>query len=346
MSNASNVEQRPAVDTPPTTPAVAPPSTAGRFSEVLLRFGLLPILLVVAVATFAVIEPRFLSGLNATNISRQLSFLLLVTIAQMLVLLTAEIDMSVGATIALTSVVSSMVMVQVGGDGVGALLAGVLGGIVVGLVVGLVNGLIVAKFKVPSFIVTIGTASVATGVALLASKGTPITGLPQVFTDTLGSSDIAGIPVSFLLAIAVLALVWFLLNWTVLGHYLFAVGGGEDAARLVGVPVFRTKVTAFVLCSVLTSLAGVLLTARVSSGEPTLGQEFVILAIAAAVLGGTSFFGGEGRLGLVAVGALFLVVLSNGMNLIRVPSYVQEVVLGSLLIAAVIIDRLRRRTVR
>jgi ribose transport system permease protein len=346
MSNASNVEQRPAVATPPTTPAVAPPSTAGRFSEVLLRFGLLPILLVVAVATFAVIEPRFLSGLNATNISRQLSFLLLVTIAQMLVLLTAEIDMSVGATIALTSVVSSMVMVQVGGDGVGALLAGVLGGIVVGLVVGLVNGLIVAKFKVPSFIVTIGTASVATGVALLASKGTPITGLPQVFTDTLGSSDIAGIPVSFLLAIAVLALVWFLLNWTVLGHYLFAVGGGEDAARLVGVPVFRTKVTAFVLCSVLTSLAGVLLTARVSSGEPTLGQEFVILAIAAAVLGGTSFFGGEGRLGLVAVGALFLVVLSNGMNLIRVPSYVQEVVLGSLLIAAVIIDRLRRRTVR
>ena len=346
MSNASNVEQRPAVDTPPTTPAVAPPSTAGRFSEVLLRFGLLPILLVVAVATFAVIEPRFLSGLNATNISRQLSFLLLVTIAQMLVLLTAEIDMSVGATIALTSVVSSMVMVQVGGDGVGALLAGVLAGIVVGLVVGLVNGLIVAKFKVPSFIVTIGTASVATGVALLASKGTPITGLPQVFTDTLGSSDIVGIPVSFLLAIAVLALVWFLLNWTVLGHYLFAVGGGEDAARLVGVPVFRTKVTAFVLCSVLTSLAGVLLTARVSSGEPTLGQEFVILAIAAAVLGGTSFFGGEGRLGLVAVGALFLVVLSNGMNLIRVPSYVQEVVLGSLLIAAVIIDRLRRRTVR
>ncbi|MCW2531480.1 MAG: transporter permease [Blastococcus sp.] len=346
MSNASNVEQRPAVATPPMTPAVAPPSTAGRFSEVLLRFGLLPILLVVAVATFAVIEPRFLSGLNATNISRQLSFLLLVTIAQMLVLLTAEIDMSVGATIALTSVVSSMVMVQVGGDGVGALLAGVLAGIVVGLVVGLVNGLIVAKFKVPSFIVTIGTASVATGVALLASKGTPITGLPQVFTDTLGSSDIAGIPVSFLLAIAVLALVWFLLNWTVLGHYLFAVGGGEDAARLVGVPVFRTKVTAFVLCSVLTSLAGVLLTARVSSGEPTLGQEFVILAIAAAVLGGTSFFGGEGRLGLVAVGALFLVVLSNGMNLIRVPSYVQEVVLGSLLIAAVIIDRLRRRTVR
>jgi ribose/xylose/arabinose/galactoside ABC-type transport system permease subunit len=343
MSNASNVQERPAVAAP-STPSVAPRSVAGRFNEVLLRFGLLPILLIVAVVTFAVLEPRFLSAINGTNISRQLSFLLLVTIAQMLVLLTAEIDMSVGANIALTSVVSSMVMVEIGGDGAGVLLAGVLAGLLVGLVMGLVNGLIVSKFKVPSFIVTIGTASVATGVALLLSKGTPITGLPEVFTGTLGSSDVLGIPISFLLAIAVLALVWFLLNWTVLGHYLFAVGGGEDAARLVGVPVLRTKVTAFVLCSVLTSMAGVLLTARVTSGEPTLGQEFVILAIAAAVLGGTSFFGGEGRLGLVAVGALFLVVLSNGMNLIRVPSYTQEVVLGALLVAAVIIDRLRRRT--
>lgn len=343
MSNASDVQQRPAVTTPP-APVAEPPSMAGRVSDVLLRFGLLPILLVVAVATFAVLEPRFLSDTNGTNIARQLSFLLLVTVAQMLVLLTAEIDMSVGATIALTSVVSSMVMVEVGGGGVGVLLLGVLAGLVVGLVIGLVNGLIVATFKVPSFIVTIGTASVATGIALLLSKGTPITGLPESFTSSLGSSDIVGVPVSFLLAIVVLALVWFVLNWTVLGHYLFAVGGGEDAARLVGVPVLRTKVTAFVLCSLLTSLAGVLLTARVSSGEPTLGQEFVILAIAAAVLGGTSFFGGEGRLGLVAVGALFLVVLSNGMNLIRVPSYTQEVVLGALLVAAVIIDRLRRRT--
>jgi ribose transport system permease protein len=346
MSNASKVDQRPAAVSSPAAAPATPPAARRRPADILLRFGLLPVLLIVAVATFAVIEPRFLSGINGTNISRQLSFLLLVTIAQMLVLLTAEIDMSVGATIALTSVISSKVMVDAGGEGVGAIALGVLVGVLVGLVVGLVNGLVVARFKVPSFIVTIGTASVATGIALLVSKGTPISGLPEGFTDVLGSADVAGIPVSFLIALVVLALVYFLLNWTVLGHYLFAVGGGEDAARLVGVPVLRTKVTAFVFCSVLTSVAAVLLTARVSSGEPTLGQEYVILAIAAAVLGGTSFFGGEGRLGLVAVGALFLVVLSNGMNLIRVPSYTQEVVLGGLLVAAVIIDRLRRRTAR
>jgi ribose/xylose/arabinose/galactoside ABC-type transport system permease subunit len=344
----TNLEQRPLPA--PADPAAPAPRSAGRRSaDVLLRFGLLPILLLVAVVTFSVIEPRFLTPLNGTNVSRQLSFLLILTIAQMLVLLTAEIDMSIGATIALTSVISSKVMVAAGGGGSGGiavLLAGVLAGLAVGLVVGLLNGLVVARFKVPSFIVTIGTASVAVGAALLLSKGAPVTGLPPEFTSALGTARVLGVPVPFLVALGVLLAAYVLLSWTVLGHYLFAVGGGEDAARLVGVPVLRTKVTAFVLCSMLTSLAGVLLTARVSSGEPTLGQEYVILAIAAAVLGGTSFFGGEGRLGLVAVGALFLVVLSNGMNLIRVPSYVQQVVLGALLIAAVIIDRLRSRTAR
>jgi len=342
MTQAPDLQQRPAAAAASAPEASQAPAGAKRRPvEALLRFGLLPVLLLVAVATFAVIEPRFLSGINGTNISRQLSFLLLVTIAQMLVLLTAEIDMSVGATIALTSVVSATVMVSTD-----SVLLGILAGLAVGLVVGLVNGVVVARFKVPSFIVTIGTTSVATGIALLMSAGTPITNLPESFTKVLGASDVVGIPVSFLIALVILGGVYFLLSWTVLGHYLYAVGGGEDAARLVGVPVFRTKVIAFVLCSVLTSLAGILLTARVSSGEPTLGQEYVILAIAAAVLGGTSFFGGEGRLGLVAVGALFLVVLSNGMNLIRVPSYMQEVVLGALLVAAVIIDRLRRRSTR
>jgi ribose transport system permease protein len=160
------------------------------------------------------------------------------------------------------------------------------------------------------------------------------------------ASNVAGFPVSFVVGLTLLGALYFVLNWTSLGYYFYAVGGGENAARLVGVPVRRTKVIAFVFCGVLTSVAGVLLTARISSGEPTLGAEFVILGIAAAVLGGTSYFGGEGRLGLVAVGALFLVVLSNGMNLIRVSSYTQQVVLGAFLILAVVVDRLRVRDSR
>jgi ribose transport system permease protein len=319
-------------------------SAPSRLVSALLRVGLLPVMLVAAIAIFAAIEPRFLGPLNGTNIGRQLSFLLIITMAQMLVLVTAEIDMSVGSTIALTSVVSTTVMVKVGGDGLKPVLLGVLAGLAVGLVIGLINGVIVAQFRVPSFIVTIGSGAIAFGLALMISSGSPVTGLPKMFTKALGNSSIGSVPLSLVIALAVFGLLYLLLNWTTVGRYFYAVGGGENAARLVGVPVLRSKVLAFVLCSTLTSLSAILLTARVSSGEPNLGSEFVIYSIAAAVLGGTSFFGGEGRLGMAAIGALFLVVLNNGMNLIRVSSYTQQVVLGVLLIGAVVIDRLRRRS--
>jgi ribose/xylose/arabinose/galactoside ABC-type transport system permease subunit len=320
-----------------TNSAPAAPGGASRFTAALLRFGLLPVLLVVAVGIFAYLEPNFYAERNATNVGRQLSFLLIVTMAQMLVLLTAEIDMSVASTIALTSVVSAMVMVDHG------TVVGILAGLAVGLVMGLLNGLIVAKFRVPSFIVTIGTGAAAAGVALILSSGSPISGLPDDFVSVLGNRNVGMVPVALLIALGVFAILYVVLNWTTTGRYFYAVGGGENAARLVGVPVFRSKVLAFVLCSLLTSLAGILLTARVSSGEPTLGGDMLIMSIAAAVLGGTSFFGGEGKLGMVAVGALFLVVLNNGMNLIRVSSYTQGVVLGVLLVTAVVIDRLRTR---
>lgn len=336
--------QPPAPPEPPAQPG-SPQAGRGRSRALgaVLRVGLLPVLLVAAVVIFSVVEPRFLTALNATNVSRQLSFLLIVTVAQMLVLLTAEIDMSVASTIALTSIVSSSVMVAVGGDGFAAVGLGVLAGLAVGLIVGLVNGVVVARFRVPSFIVTIGTGAIAFGAALMISHGSPVTGLPSGFTVALGTADLGPVPLSFVLALAVVAVLYVVLNWTRLGRYFYAVGGGENAARLVGVPVLRSKVLAFVLCGVLTALAGILLTARVSSGEANLGSEYLMLSIAAAVLGGTSFFGGEGRLGLVAIGALFLVVLSNGMNLIRVSSYTQQVVIGTLLIIAVIVDRLRSR---
>jgi ribose transport system permease protein len=332
----------------PTPGKQAAPVASGpsRLFSALLRVGLLPVLLVAGIVIFATIEPRFLTPLNGTNIGRQLSFLLIITMAQMLVLLVAEIDMSVGSTIALTSIVSTTTMVKVGGDGLKPVLLGILAGLAVGLVIGLLNGVIVAKFRVPSFIVTIGSGAVAFGLSLMISSGSPVTGLPKMFTTALGNSSIGTVPLSLVIALVVFGLLYLLLNWTTVGRYFYAVGGGENAARLVGVPVFRSKVLAFVLCSTLTSLSGILLTARVSSGEPNLGGEFVILSIAAAVLGGTSFFGGEGRLGMVAIGALFLVVLSNGMNLIRVSSYTQQVVLGVLLVAAVVIDRLRRRATR
>jgi len=334
------------VQTEPVVSSAGPPGTKpSRATASLLRVGLLPVLLVAAIALFAIMEPRFVSGDNGINLSRQLSFLLLLAMAQMLVLLTAEIDMSLASNIALTSVVSATVMTEIG-SGAGAVLAGVAAGLGTGLFIGLVNGLVTSFFNVPSFIVTIATASVAFGAALLISDGSPITGLPESFTMNLGYSSIGPIPVSFVIALAFAAGLYVLLYWTKLGRYIYSVGGSKDASRLLGVPVTQTKALAFVLAGGLAAVAGLLLTARVASGEPNLGSEYLIMSIAAAVLGGTSFFGGEGRLGFVAVGALFLVVLSNGMNLIRVSSYTQEIVIGLLLILAVVLDRWQARVAR
>ena len=320
-------------------------ASRSRATEGALKVGLLPVLLVAAVVLFAVLEPRFLSGDNGINLSRQLSFLLLLAMAQMLVLLTAEIDMSLASNIALTSVVSATVMTKVG-DGTSAVLAGVLAGLATGLLIGLLNRLVTSIFNVPSFIVTIATASLAFGSALLLSDGSPISGLPESFTTNLGYSSIGPVPVSFVIALVFLGALYVLLYWTRLGRYIYSVGGSQNASRLLGVPVARTKTIAFVLAGGLAAVAGLLLTARVASGEPNLGSEYLIMSIAAAVLGGTSFFGGEGRLGFVGIGALFLVVLSNGMNLIRISSYTQELVIGLLLILAVVLDRWQARTAR
>lgn len=313
-----------------------------RMTDRVLRFGLLPVMLGASILIFYAMEPRFVSVANGTNISRQLAFLIIISIAQMLVLLTAELDMSIGSNIALTSVISAQAMNGSELTGGSVILVGLVSGLAVGLVIGLVNGLLVALLQLPSFIVTISTASAAAGIALVLSDATPITNLPDAFVTKL-SDNIGAVPVVFVISIVIAVAVHLVLNWTALGTYLYAVGGGAQAARLVGVSVARTKVIAFVACGALTSLAGVLLTARVSSGQPTLGTEYVILAIAAAVLGGTSLFGGEGRVGLVVLGALFLIVLSNGMNLTRVSSYSQQVVLGVMLVLAIVVDRLRIR---
>ncbi|NHC24341.1 ABC transporter permease [Nocardioides sp. IC4_145] len=324
-------------------PVETPSTSRARTSS--LKMGLLPVLLLGAVVLFAFMEPRFVSGDNGINIARQLSFLLLLAVAQMLVLLTAEIDMSLASNIALTSVVSATVMTKVG-DGSTAILAGVLAGLATGLLMGLVNGLVTSVFNVPSFIVTIATASLGFGSALLLSDGSPISGLPEGFTTNLGYSSVGPVPVSFVIALVCVAVLYVVLYWTKLGRYIYSVGGSQSASRLLGVPVAQTKTVAFVLAGGLAAVAGLLLTARVASGEPNLGSEYLIMSIAAAVLGGTSFFGGEGRLGFVAIGALFLVVLSNGMNLIRVSSYTQEIVIGLLLILAVVLDRWQARNAR
>jgi ribose transport system permease protein len=314
-----------------------------RLTRTAIELGLLPFLLIAMVVIFAIVEPRFISVENLTNVSRQSVYLLLVTLGQMVVLLCAQLDLSVGSTIALTSVVTALVLSNTENPTAGSMTLAVVVGLAVGLLIGLVNGVIVAFWRVPSFMVTLGTTSLAAGAALLLSNGAPVTGVPLGFTDLLGTGSWLGIPVPLVIAVLAALVIYGVLYWTSLGRNIYAVGGNQLAASVAGIRVKAVLVAAFVLCSVLTSLAGVLLTARVASGEATLGTSFVLLSIAAAVLGGTSLFGGEGRLGLVVLGVIFIGVLNNGMNLLQISSYVQQLVLGAVLISAVALDRLRAR---
>ena len=207
---------------------------------------------------------------------------------------------------------------------------------------GLVNGLCVALLKVPPFIVTLGTMSIASGVALYATTGIPIYGMPEAFMSSLGQARWLGLPVAVYITAAVVAALWWVLKWTRLGRHIYAIGGNSHAARVSGVRVNLYTVVTYLLCSILVALTGILLTARLGSGEGTMGGEFIMESIAAAVLGGVAIGERVGRAQLVAVGAIFLTLVTNGMNLLRVDSKLQSIVVGIILVLAIALDRFRR----
>ncbi|MFE2043347.1 ABC transporter permease [Streptomyces sp. NPDC059477] len=342
MTQAPPVEE---VETPAGTARPAPSAPARYARTLFVQWGILPVLLLALIITFAVIEPRFLSTENLTNVARQLSFLGIVAVGQMLYLVTRHYDLSNGACVALSSIVCAMVMTSLADSGPAtAILLGCLAGIGVGLVLGLLNAVLIAVFRISAFMVTLGTASVATGTALLLSGGTPVVGLPPEFSRRFGTSMVLGVPFPTVILLLVLAAAYVFLNHTRLGRQSYAVGGNESAAYQSGVDVRRTLLTVMVTGSLLAALVGLMLTARMSTGEANVGVQYPLMSIIAAVLGGVSLNGGEGRVSGVLMGALFLVLLSNGMDLIRVQSYVQQILLGALLITALLVDRVRRRT--
>ena len=305
-----------------------------------IRVGVLPFLLVALVILFGLAEHRFLSLSNLLNVGRQTTYLAIVTAAQMLTILCAGFDLSVGSSVALTSIVSSMVMVSIV-DPTTAIIVGILVGIGVATLVGLANGITIAVFRVSPFVVTLGMLSVAHGLALLVSSGVPIFNLPEQLNDTLGHGAIWGFPVPVVVAVIIIALIWVLLSRTRVGRYFYALGGNREAARLSGIAVRKYTALAYVLCGVLTGIAGIMLTARVASGEPNLGANLPLESIAAAVIGGVSLRGGEGSLIGAIFGAILIVLIRNGMDLMNISSYLQMVVMGCLLIFAVVMDQFR-----
>ncbi|MDW8061050.1 MAG: ABC transporter permease, partial [Thermomicrobium sp.] len=196
----------------------------------------------------------------------------------------------------------------------------------------------VSLFRVPPFIVTLAMMTAVSGLALHVSRGVPIFGLPGYFSSTLYTGRLLGIPVPWLVTALVLVIMYVVLHWTRFGRYWYAIGSNAEAARLSGIAVRLYLFLAYTIAGVLVGVTGLLLTARVGSGEPTLGASFPLESIAAAVLGGVSIRGGEGNLFGAALGAVFLVMLRNGMNILGVSSYTQMIITGALLVFAVIID--------
>lgn len=308
------------------------PRVLRRLSRIDLRQVGLPVAVVVMIVVFAVRSDVFLTPTNFQNVGLDAAALACVACGQTFVILTAGLDLSVGSNVALVSVVCAMGFRDHGWW------AGIGFGLVAGLAIGLLNGLVVTRLRVAPFIATLAMMSVASGLALNLSGGTPLTGLPMSFT-ALAYKRLAGFPLPVIIAIALMVLAYLVLRISRLGRYIYATGGNSEAARLSGINVRGTEVAAYMVCALLAAVGGFILTARVSSGQPTLGSDLALQSVAAVVLGGVSLFGGRGGMLGVAVGVIFVSILSNGLNLLGVSSYTQLMVIGVAMVAAIAWDR-------
>lgn len=304
--------------------------------ELLGRFGVL-LGLVVLIVVFSLLSPIFLSQGNITNILIQSSTNAIIAAGMTFVILSANIDLSVGSALALSSVLGTAFIA----DG-GPIVVGVGIMLVAGALAGLFNGSIVGYLGFPAFIVTLATMWLFRGSAYVFTNGQAVTGLPRDFR-VLATGEVAGIPYIVILMIVVYALSYFVLSRTTFGRQVYAVGDNKEAARLSGVNVKRVTAAVFVISGFMAALGGVVLSSRLFSGQPVAGITFELSAIAAVVIGGTSLFGGKGGILGTLVGAIFIATLINGLVILNVTSFWQQVIMGLVVLAAVGIDHYRKR---
>ena len=299
-----------------------------------LRPWLLLILIVFVLLAFAIVEPRVISGANLRNIAVQGSYLAVFALAQCLVILTRGFDLSLGFTVSLVSVLSAMAMVASG-----SAFVGILAGLGMGLVVGGVNGLLIGGIRLNPLITTLGMANIAMALASTVSGGFPVSGLPDGFTSTFAQGTLLWVPVQIWIVAAVFLATWALLRATRLGRSLYIIGANPRAAVAAGINSLGGLLAAYVISSLITATGALLLTARTGSGEPNLGGNLTLEAIAAAVVGGARLSGGHGGVSSALLGAMFVTVLSNGMNLIQLDGYIQQMCLGAIIIISLIVSR-------
>ena len=293
--------------------------------------------IVVVSAGFGILYPdQFATFRNFENITRQGATLLVVAVGQTFALIVGGFDISVGSTMGLSSTVGALVMVEYGTT------AGVLAGLGAGMAAGLVNGLLIARLGVTPFVATLGMLAFARGLANQISDGASVSGFPESFR-YFGGGEWGPIPATVGIATVVLVAAAIALYLSRFGLHLYGIGGSRDASALSGIRVRRVEFLAYTVCGLLAGMGGLMLASRVSVGQASLGTGFELMSIATAVIGGVAIGGGLGRLSGVVLGVALLSVLSTGMNIAQVSEFIQQMVTGAVLVAAVLIDRLRLR---
>ncbi|MFW7525706.1 ribose ABC transporter permease [Vibrio ostreicida] len=296
--------------------------------------SLIALLFLIVVVSF--LNPHFFSVDNLLNILRQTSVNAIIAVGMTLVILTAGIDLSVGSVLALCgALAASLIAMEV------PVMIALPMSLIAGAGLGALSGFIIAKGKVQAFIATLVTMTLLRGVTMVYTDGRPIS---TGFTDTadafawFGTGYVLGIPVPVWLMVLVFAAVWYLLTHTRFGRYVYALGGNESATRLSGINVDRVKIGVYAICGLLAALAGIIITSRLSSAQPTAGMGYELDAIAAVVLGGTSLMGGKGRIMGTLIGALIIGFLNNALNLLDVTSYYQMIAKALVILLAVLVD--------
>ncbi len=336
------VEDRPAANALPKPTALAPVPARAVWRDLINHQVFVVLILFLAVlAVLSLSTEAFLRPQNLANLSRSFAWLAIVSFGQSMVIIIGGIDLSVGATMALAGLVAARCM-QAGFAVAPAIAVGLL----VGVIMGWLNGLMVARVRLPPFVVTLGTMGIARGCAFGLTQGWSVTNLPEAFL-RLGQSDLVIgawlLPLPLLIALGIALLVRLFLNHTVIGGDIYAMSGGERALLVSGVNVVRLKVLVYTLCGLLAAISGMMVTARLGVAAPAAAVGYEVDVVAAAVIGGTSLFGGVGSTLGVLLGAAVTQMLYNGLVLLGYPSYWQTTAIGAMILMAILLDYWRRR---
>jgi len=301
------------------------------------KIGILLVFIVVCVI-FGILNPVFFNPLNIINVIRQVSIIGVMAVGMTLVILLGLIDLSVGSIVAFAGIVAAGFQVKWGGSFFLSLVIPLL----VGAGIGFFNGYVSTKGGIHPFIVTLGSMSIFRGATLLIAQGKPISGMSPAFR-FIGAGMIGPIPFPVILFLGCVIIFGIMLRRTVFGRYIYAIGGNQEAALLSGIMVDRVKILTYTILGTLSGLSALILTSRLNSGELVAGQGYELDVIASVVIGGTSMMGGEGGVYGTLIGALLIGVISNGLNLLGVQPYWQMMVKGTIIILAVLMDRMKRR---